>query len=115
MAGGADLEGAQAVSRYRWIVFDADGTLFDFDAAERVALARTLRTSGVEPAPDVRAVHRTISIDLWADFERGEIDSQRLRVARFEREGYARDYLRLAGRWRDHVLTALVNDDWSPD
>lgn len=24
----------------------------------------------------------------------------------FEREGYARDYLRIAGRWEDHVLTA---------
>ncbi|WP_085316404.1 GNAT family N-acetyltransferase [Derxia lacustris] len=27
----------------------------------------------------------------------------------FEREGYARDYLQIAGRWRDHVLTARIN------
>lgn len=27
----------------------------------------------------------------------------------FEREGYARDYLQIAGRWEDHVLTALLN------
>lgn len=34
-----------------------------------------------------------------------------LRVLRhlgFRREGLARDYLRIAGRWEDHVLTALV-------
>ena len=32
----------------------------------------------------------------------------------FEREGYARAYLRLDGRWQDHVLTALTNDHWTP-
>lgn len=30
----------------------------------------------------------------------------------FQREGHARDYLRLAGHWQDHVLTALTNDKW---
>jgi ribosomal-protein-alanine N-acetyltransferase len=27
----------------------------------------------------------------------------------FEREGYARAYLKIAGQWEDHVLNALVN------
>jgi len=27
----------------------------------------------------------------------------------FVREGYAKAYLKIAGRWEDHVLTALVN------
>ncbi|CAI8722972.1 hypothetical protein EMIT051CA3_10054 [Pseudomonas chlororaphis] len=31
-------------------------------------------------------------------------------VSEFEREGYARAYLQIAGRWQDHVLTARVND-----
>lgn len=30
----------------------------------------------------------------------------------FVREGYARAYLRLDGRWQDHVLTALTNESW---
>ena len=30
----------------------------------------------------------------------------------FEREGFARDYLYLAGAWQDHILTALTNPDW---
>jgi Acetyltransferases, including N-acetylases of ribosomal proteins len=30
----------------------------------------------------------------------------------FEREGYAKAYLHLDGRWQDHVLTALTNDRW---
>ncbi len=35
-----------------------------------------------------------------------------LRRLGFVPEGYARDYLLLAGRWQDHVLTALTNDHW---
>ncbi len=30
----------------------------------------------------------------------------------FRIEGHASAYLQIAGVWRDHVLTALVNDDW---
>ncbi|MEJ6395494.1 GNAT family N-acetyltransferase [Gymnodinialimonas sp. 2305UL16-5] len=28
----------------------------------------------------------------------------------FEKEGYARDYLKIAGQWRDHILTSRIND-----
>lgn len=37
-----------------------------------------------------------------------------LRALGFVIEGFARDYLYLAGAWRDHVLTALYNPDPSP-
>ena len=30
---------------------------------------------------------------------------------RFEKEGYAKSYLKINGVWRDHILTALVNTD----
>ncbi len=30
----------------------------------------------------------------------------------FAPQGYARDYLRIDGQWRDHVLTALTNPAW---
>jgi len=32
----------------------------------------------------------------------------------FTVDGYARDYLRIDGRWQDHILTSLVNPDWTP-
>jgi len=38
-----------------------------------------------------------------------------LRRLGFVPQGYARDYLRIDGQWRDHVLTALVNDAWAPE
>jgi ribosomal-protein-alanine N-acetyltransferase len=30
----------------------------------------------------------------------------------FQREGYARSYLCIAGEWRDHLLYALLSTDW---
>jgi [ribosomal protein S5]-alanine N-acetyltransferase len=38
-----------------------------------------------------------------------------LRRLGFVVEGYARDYLLIAGRWQDHVLTSLTNPDWSAE
>lgn len=32
----------------------------------------------------------------------------------FEREGYAKKYLLIDGTWQDHVLTALMNEQWTP-
>ena len=37
-----------------------------------------------------------------------------LRRLGFVPQGYARDYLRIDGAWRDHVLTALTNERWAP-
>jgi [ribosomal protein S5]-alanine N-acetyltransferase len=36
-----------------------------------------------------------------------------LRRLGFGVEGYARDYLRIDGRWEDHVLTSLTNSRWT--
>ena len=33
----------------------------------------------------------------------------------FVPQGYARDYLRIEGEWRDHVLTALTHPAWPTD
>ena len=35
-----------------------------------------------------------------------------VRHAGFVREGYSRRYVRVAGRWRDHVRMALLVEDW---
>lgn len=33
----------------------------------------------------------------------------------FQREGYAKNYLLINGKWEDHNLTALINPDWRAD
>jgi ribosomal-protein-alanine N-acetyltransferase len=37
-----------------------------------------------------------------------------LRRLGFVVEGYARDYLLIAGRWEDHILTSRINERWNP-
>jgi [ribosomal protein S5]-alanine N-acetyltransferase len=43
-----------------------------------------------------------------------EASKSLLRHGGFHEEGYARSYLCIDGRWQDHVLFALLRDDWSP-
>lgn len=38
-----------------------------------------------------------------------------LRRLGFVVEGFARDYLRINGRWEDHLLTSLTNHHWAGD
>lgn len=88
---------------YRFLVFDADGTLFDFERTEVAALARTLAPAGVQLDDTGLALYRAISVELWRDLERGETTPARLRVDRFARlaarGGFAFDVPRVAERY----------------
>ena len=43
---------------YRWLLFDADGTLFDYDSAEAAAIPATWEGLGLEPPDDLVEVYR---------------------------------------------------------
>jgi 2-haloacid dehalogenase len=65
-------------------LLDADNTLFDFDRAEREALAETLAAvCPAPPPPGVFAEYHRINAGLWKRFEQGEVDQAGLRVERF--------------------------------
>jgi len=70
---------------YRWLLFDADGTLFDYDNAESTALELTLARYGYTMGPDTRALYRQLNGVLWQELEAGTVTSERLRSVRFER------------------------------
>ena len=58
--------------RYRWLLLDADGTLFDYDQAETKALELTFDQAGHELRERYIEVYREINGQLWLDFEQGK-------------------------------------------
>ncbi len=68
---------------YEWLLFDADNTLFDYEAAERQALARSFEQAELPYGPDVLVRYQQINAQLWRDFENGETTVERVKVDRF--------------------------------
>ena len=68
---------------YDAVLFDADNTLFDFDAAEAQALDLTLAEYGYPVDDQSRSCYLAVNRDLWARFDRGEVKREWLVVERF--------------------------------
>ena len=73
------------MAKYYCILFDADNTLLDFEAAESKALADTLRNYGIEPDAETVQTYRTINGELWRQLEKGQIRRDKLMAERFTR------------------------------
>jgi len=68
----------------RILLFDADGTLFDYTAAEKSALTQTFRHFGhSDDVEELISGYKIINNDLWKAFEIGIITLKDLRVKRF--------------------------------
>ncbi|GAB4223024.1 MAG: YjjG family noncanonical pyrimidine nucleotidase [Spirochaetales bacterium] len=94
--------------KYRLILFDADGTLFDYEKAEDFALESSLRDFGASyRREEHRDVYRTINQELWELFERGGIEAADLRVERFRRflgaTGIPLDPMELSRRYLEYL------------
>lgn len=70
-------------SKYTWLLFDADGTLFDYDAAEIAAIAQTFADFELPYAAADGDLYRQINHQFWQRFERQEVTLAELRVGRF--------------------------------
>jgi 2-haloacid dehalogenase len=109
----------------RWVLFDADGTLFDFDRAAAAAMAETFAAHDLPFTDDLLTVYEEINARAWRAFEAGEITSTQLRVSRFrdflaavdaevDPESFGRRYLRHLAGHHDllpgaaEVVTALA-------
>ena len=73
------------MAKYYCILFDADNTLLNFDAAENKALAETLVNYGIEPDAETVQTYRTINEELWRQLEKGQIRREKLFGERFSR------------------------------
>ena len=79
--------------------------------AERKGLMSEALSALIAHAFNSIRLHR-IMANYMPNNERSARVLQRLG---FVIEGYAHDYLFLAGKWQDHVLTSLINPSWRVD
>jgi 2-haloacid dehalogenase len=78
--------------RYRYLLFDADGTLFDFEKTEHQAFQDTMEKFGILYTPDHFELYRNINISYWKQLEQGLITKEALLPRRYQ------DYLAQIGR-----------------
>lgn len=69
---------------YHCLLFDLDGTLLDFKAAEHGALLDTLANFDLPQTQETLDEYSKINNALWASFERAEIKQDKLVCQRFE-------------------------------
>ncbi len=73
------------MKQYTTLLFDADMTLFDFDAAEERAFGIVMRSTGIQYSDADFERYKEINKRLWEQFGRGEITKEYLQSERFFR------------------------------
>ena len=68
---------------YRYLLFDADNTLFDFDSSERAAFHELLDSIGVSFSDSLYEIYHEKNAISWRMLERGETTTDELRGLRF--------------------------------
>jgi len=71
------------MGKYELLLFDADGTLFDYDRAEAWSLERTVSALGIAWHGEILPVYRQINRGYWQALERGEVTAAEIKVDRF--------------------------------
>ena len=66
------------------VFLDLDDTIFDFHAAEAIAIRKTLAQMGAPHTDDIVKLYSSINDAYWKKLERGEITRERLLTERFE-------------------------------
>ncbi len=70
--------------RYKYILIDADGTVFDYEKAEKESLENTFKTFCIDTGgADYFRLYAEINSMCWQEFEAGKITLEELRIKRF--------------------------------
>ena len=70
---------------YKFLLFDLDHTLLDFDTAEDVALTQLLKEEGVADIQSYKDYYVPMNKSLWKDLEEKKITKQELVNTRFSK------------------------------
>lgn len=92
---------------YKFLLFDLDHTLLDFDAAEDVALTQLLKEGGVTDIQAFKDYYVPMNKALWKDLELKKITKQELVNTRFSKLfahfGIEKDGAYLANRYQFYL------------
>ena len=92
---------------YKFLLFDLDHTLLDFDAAEDVALTQLLKEEGVTDIQAYKDYYVPMNKSLWKDLEEKKITKQELVNTRFSKMfshfGIEKDGVYLAERYQFYL------------
>jgi len=92
---------------YKFLLFDLDHTLLDFDAAEDVALTQLLKEEGVADIQAYKDYYVPMNKSLWKDLEEKKITKQELVNTRFSKMfshfGIEKDGVYLAERYQFYL------------
>lgn len=87
--------GGLKMKKYELLLFDIDGTLLDFEKAERIGMKNTLTKFCLRSDDEVIDSYTKINKSYWEMFERGEITKEQLLIQRhetlFEKYGFEQD------------------------
>lgn len=86
------------------LLFDADRTLYDFDASERAAFFKVVPRFGIKTNQEIYFSFKRFNDENWAALERGEYSKERILVRRFEQ------FLTALGRKTD--IAQRLNDEY---
>lgn len=92
---------------YKFLLFDLDHTLLDFDTAEDVALTQLLKEEGVTDIQAYKDYYIPMNKSLWKDLELKKITKQELVNTRFSKMfshfGIEKDGVYLAERYQFYL------------
>jgi [ribosomal protein S5]-alanine N-acetyltransferase len=118
---------------YNFFIFAPDDTLLGGIGLSNVrrGVSETASLGYWVGEPFARQGHLTAALPLILDFSFARLRLHRVEAAclptnipsrsllaraGFHQEGYARQYLCIEGKWQDHLLFAMLHDDWrKPD
>jgi len=71
------------MKKFNTLLFDADGTLFDFDACEHEALIKVFEKYGYPLNEEIKKTYERINKGLWKQYELGLMDRNTVIYSRF--------------------------------
>lgn len=70
--------------KYKTILFDADGTLYDFEKASLQSLKSCFSKYNLSWSEETFETYEKINKKIWADFEKGLISTEEIKTERFK-------------------------------